>query len=157
MNDVQIFGAMAEGVEATSNLIARYAIVENLYLQERSDGRAQLRDSVTKLYTAILLYLSRAYQYYQQSTGSKLYAIPGDKANNFHKNGRDWLLYKRRSKVWIYFFVAYLRRILEQTTFDRLLMQNVPKSKLQIPRVQGTLRRTNEFQVSESRAKPLRR
>src|SRR5436305_7150027 len=60
---------MAEGLEHVSNLITRYAIFENLYLQVDSDVKDQLADAIVRLYTAILTYLSKASRYYNLNTG----------------------------------------------------------------------------------------
>ena len=74
VNDAQTFGAMAEGVEFISNLITRYAIVEQLYLQRVSIAKDQLIKAITKLYAAVLKYLSKANRYYGQNSagGSSL-------------------------------------------------------------------------------------
>jgi hypothetical protein len=71
ISDVELFGSMAEGVELVTNLITRYAIFESVYLSGL--GATLACDIVTpplvKLYAAILLYLTKAKQYYGRSTG----------------------------------------------------------------------------------------
>ena len=69
VNDIETYGAMIEGLELVSNLITRYAMIEWLYLQEDSAGKEQLVEAVTRLYTAILVYLAKARRYYDRRTG----------------------------------------------------------------------------------------
>ena len=69
VNDSQTYGAMVEGIEFVSSLITRYAKVEDLYLTGTSAEKAQLSDAITRLYTAILIYLSKASRYYDRRTG----------------------------------------------------------------------------------------
>lgn len=76
VNDSQTFGAMAQGVEYISNLIARYAIVEQLYLQKASAAKHQLTQAVTKLYAAVLKYLSKARRFYDRNlAGERFLAL----------------------------------------------------------------------------------
>lgn len=72
VNDSQTFGAMAEGIECVSHLITRYAILEKLYVNTHRKAAAddQLKESIVKLYSAVLRYLSKAARYYHQSTTS---------------------------------------------------------------------------------------
>lgn len=72
MNDSQAYGAMIEGLEFVSSLVARYAMIEGVYLQGTSVEREQLVDSITRLYTAILVYLSKARRYYDRRTGGDI-------------------------------------------------------------------------------------
>ena len=62
---------MANGIELVSSLIARYAIIENLYLTEDSPLVTDLIDAIVNLYAAILRYLVAAKSYYQKGTPSK--------------------------------------------------------------------------------------
>src|SRR5437763_17186895 len=66
---------MIEGLEHVSNLIARYAIVEHLYLQTASAISSELLESIIRLYTAILSYLSKASRYYNLGTGGMLTSL----------------------------------------------------------------------------------
>ena len=61
---------MVEGMELISNLITRYAIFEDLYLQRTSTVVDQLSQSLVNLYAAVLKYLSEARRYYSQNTAS---------------------------------------------------------------------------------------
>jgi len=62
---------MIEGLELVSRLIARFANVEELYLQGISAQRDQLEQCITELYVAILSYLSKAREYYDRGTARK--------------------------------------------------------------------------------------
>ena len=66
VNDSQTMGAMSEGVELVSNLISRCAVLESLYFQTPSAIEDELVKALVKLYTAILIYLSKALKYYEQ-------------------------------------------------------------------------------------------
>lgn len=74
VNDVQTFGAIAEGLELISNLITRCAIMEELYLRTltgtmaKNIAESQLKQAILKLYVAILKYLSNARRYYDRNT-----------------------------------------------------------------------------------------
>ena len=72
INDVQTFGAMAEGLERVSRSITGCSIIEQLYLQERSVAKKVLQDSLVRLYAAILGYLASAIKYYGRSTLGQL-------------------------------------------------------------------------------------
>lgn len=69
MNEIETFGAMMESLEEVTNVITRYAIVENLYLQQSPPANAKLEDAIVKLYAAVLLYLSQACRYYGRRSG----------------------------------------------------------------------------------------
>jgi hypothetical protein len=71
VNDTETFGAMAEGVEFVSNLITRYMIVEQLYLQKFSTAKDQLIQAITKLYAAVLKYLSNANRFYGRNSAGE--------------------------------------------------------------------------------------
>jgi hypothetical protein len=51
---------MLEGLEYVSNLITRYAIVEELYLSKSSVAIHQLSNSIVKFYSSILSFLGKA-------------------------------------------------------------------------------------------------
>lgn len=59
---------MADGLELVSRLIAQYAKVEELYLHGGSAQWEQLEECITELYVAILVYLSKAGEYYDRGT-----------------------------------------------------------------------------------------
>ncbi|MCJ1396699.1 hypothetical protein MMC18_009591 [Xylographa bjoerkii] len=72
VNDSQTFGAMAEGVELLSNLITHYTIVECLYLRKPSMAKSQLTQALLEVYSAVLVYLSKANQFYERSTPGRI-------------------------------------------------------------------------------------
>lgn len=63
---------MLEGLGLVTNLIARYAIVEDLYLREHSDSADQLSASLVQLYVAILTFLGRSYRFFGQNTAKRM-------------------------------------------------------------------------------------
>lgn len=71
VNDVQTFGAMAEGLEAISAHITRCHLYEQLYLSKPSAARSDLELLLLRLYTAMLVYLARARHYYGKSTSRR--------------------------------------------------------------------------------------
>ncbi|KAL9040871.1 MAG: hypothetical protein Q9214_004314, partial [Letrouitia sp. 1 TL-2023] len=58
INDVQIFGALVEGLQVVSEIISRYAAFESLYLQRSSSVKGQLRNSIIATYASILFFFS---------------------------------------------------------------------------------------------------
>ncbi|KAI9654256.1 MAG: hypothetical protein M1829_000950 [Trizodia sp. TS-e1964] len=73
INDSQIFGAMVEGMESVSKVITKYAITEKLYLQQRSNSiETEFKQSLVKLYTSVLVYLSSAKRYYSQNSAVRI-------------------------------------------------------------------------------------
>ena len=59
---------MLEGLGHVSDLIARFAWVETLYLHASTPKRVQLQDALIGLYTAVLQYLAKARRYYAKHT-----------------------------------------------------------------------------------------
>ena len=57
---------MIEGVEFVSSLITQYAKIEELYIHTMLAQQEQLEKSLTELYVAVLTYLSKATQYYDE-------------------------------------------------------------------------------------------
>ncbi|KAH6679762.1 hypothetical protein B0J14DRAFT_559066 [Halenospora varia] len=72
VSDVQKHGAMLQSLELVFNLMAKFAIVERLYLRKHSAARRQLEESITSLYISILQYLSEAIEYYKKGTLPKI-------------------------------------------------------------------------------------
>ena len=68
INDVQTFGAMAEGLEVCSQSITRGSIIEALYLRETSPAKDNLQVALVRLYAIILRLLSNALRYYGRNT-----------------------------------------------------------------------------------------
>lgn len=68
MNERQTFSTVLEGMERISNLISRYAIFEDLYLDTRLRVYAELKKALTELYNRVLKYLSEAMRFCNKST-----------------------------------------------------------------------------------------
>ncbi|KAI5248029.1 hypothetical protein E4T42_05815 [Aureobasidium subglaciale] len=71
VNDSNSFRDMAEGLEFVSTMIARYHVVERVYLHEESGLKEKLKQGIVKLYAAILRYLGVANAYYGKSKISR--------------------------------------------------------------------------------------
>lgn len=68
MNDAQTNGAILEGLEYVFNLIARYEVLECLYIQRVTAAQGIFQSAIVQVYTAILRYLLDAYRYFNQKT-----------------------------------------------------------------------------------------
>lgn len=66
MKDIKTHGAMMEGLEFIFNLIARYEVIEHLYVRRPSVVKKQLEGAIVQLYAAILQYLLDACEYFNQ-------------------------------------------------------------------------------------------
>lgn len=71
MSDVEIFGAMIEGLELVTKVLAIYADVDRNLLTGSSVMKTQLSAAILKLYSLVLEFLARARVYYAQNTISK--------------------------------------------------------------------------------------
>ena len=71
VSSVETFGHMLEGVELTSKIIATYAEIERTCLKGVSKLKTQLADALIKMYASVLAFLSRARQYFGQSSGKR--------------------------------------------------------------------------------------
>ncbi|EQB57263.1 hypothetical protein CGLO_02630 [Colletotrichum gloeosporioides Cg-14] len=75
VNDTETLGAVAEGLETVSHLIARCALYEGIYLapstQLSQKMHVELVEALTVLYTVILQWLSKAGSYYAMSAGKR--------------------------------------------------------------------------------------
>lgn len=70
LTDHQTFGAVVEGMERISNLISRYAIFEDLYLNPELKSYDGLERALIELYLRIFKYLSKAIKFYKKGTAS---------------------------------------------------------------------------------------
>lgn len=68
INDVQTNGAMVDGLELVFNLIAKFEVVERLYLRRPSVLQTHLNQSILTTYTSILEFLLEANRYFSQKT-----------------------------------------------------------------------------------------
>ena len=71
MNDFNKFASVVEGATLIAELICRYAIFEDLYLRYSSPATDELKRALVKLYTAAMIYLSKAKNYFDQNSASK--------------------------------------------------------------------------------------
>lgn len=68
--DFQSYASMVESMELVARLVTRYAIFEELYLQEPSKTTALLAQALVKLYAQILTFLAKAVKYFTQGSTS---------------------------------------------------------------------------------------
>ncbi|KAF2790514.1 hypothetical protein K505DRAFT_78949 [Melanomma pulvis-pyrius CBS 109.77] len=68
VNDSDRLGVLVEGLARIAELICRYAVVEGIYLQGKSQAARNLESVLVKLYVEILSYLSKAKQYVERGT-----------------------------------------------------------------------------------------
>jgi len=71
VNYVEKFGFIVAGVEILSHVVTRYAIFEDLYLDRAGQGSKELKKGLISLYASILLYLSKAKRFLEDSRLSK--------------------------------------------------------------------------------------
>ena len=67
---MQQYAIVLEGLEMVSNLITRYEIMQNLYLEEGTQARDLLKPSIVTIYNKILIFLCKARRHYSTSTAS---------------------------------------------------------------------------------------
>ncbi|KAL8917787.1 MAG: hypothetical protein Q9172_005689 [Xanthocarpia lactea] len=67
INDNQVFVESVQNLETISYLIARYGILEQLYLQRNSAARDKLQEIMILLYAEILTFLAKASNYFRKS------------------------------------------------------------------------------------------
>jgi hypothetical protein len=75
MNDQKYLENMIEGIQTVVEMIATYAVVETLYLDQEFDLQDQIRNKVVGLYVHILSFLGEGVEYYQQSLLIKFWSI----------------------------------------------------------------------------------
>lgn len=62
---------MVEGATSIAEMICRYSIFEDVYLQSPSAATNELQRALIKFYAAIMTYLSKARSYFDQNTASE--------------------------------------------------------------------------------------
>lgn len=62
---------MVEDVAWIAELICRHAVLEGLYLRQTSKAAEELQKALVTLYTAILIYLTKAKQYLEEGSASQ--------------------------------------------------------------------------------------
>jgi hypothetical protein len=70
VNDNAKFAFMIEGVASIAESICRSAVVQEYYPRSASAAGDELERSLIKLYSAIMLYLSKAKCYFDQNSAS---------------------------------------------------------------------------------------
>ena len=64
---------MLESIEVVVSAISRYTLIEQIYCWDStSEASQQLRKSVVKVYSAILVFLCKAKKYFAQNAARKL-------------------------------------------------------------------------------------
>lgn len=71
ISDIDVFSSLVEGIESSASLVARYVIVEKLYLHYECEAAPGLQEAIGNLYANILTYLARVKAYFTGSTWSK--------------------------------------------------------------------------------------
>ncbi len=61
---------MIEGAASIAEIICRYAIFEDVYLQSTSPATDELTRALVQLYAAVMIYLSKAKSYVDQNSAS---------------------------------------------------------------------------------------
>lgn len=72
VNDFQIFGNLAEGLEEVCKIIARYAAIERLYLHQSAMIETPLENSIIALYTSILVFFSKCRKFFDLGVFQRL-------------------------------------------------------------------------------------
>ncbi|KAH8649711.1 hypothetical protein BGZ60DRAFT_569767 [Tricladium varicosporioides] len=72
VNDHNKFGIVVEGLAWVAELICRHAVLEQLYLRQASKAAEELQRALVTLYATLLIYLSKAKQYLEQSTAKRI-------------------------------------------------------------------------------------
>ncbi len=72
VSDMVKFGFIVEGAEVIARMISRYALFEDIYLHRTSKAVQELEDALVRLYTAILLYLSEAKEFFEQNSAKRM-------------------------------------------------------------------------------------
>ena len=73
VSEQQVYISMIDGSEHVSDVIARYAWIETLYLHASSKMRTQLQDAILKLYIGVLGFLAQARRYYSKRTYQRVF------------------------------------------------------------------------------------
>ena len=59
-----------EDIALITQMISRYAVFEDVYVRSMSTADDELEKALIQLYTAILIYLSKATKYFQENSAS---------------------------------------------------------------------------------------
>lgn len=69
--DINQYAVIVEGVEKVANVVARYRIIEKLYLMKQHEATTQLEEHIADLYTLVLKFLVKAKEFYRRNTASQ--------------------------------------------------------------------------------------
>ena len=72
INDVQTFGSLAEGLEGVCKVIARYSVIESLYLRQSGSVGDLLEKAIITLYASILVFFSKCRRYFDLGFAQRL-------------------------------------------------------------------------------------
>lgn len=72
INESEEFAAMIDGLQEVTNIIARYAIFETVYLQQPTSATGHLEASLVALYAAVLSFLCEAETQFSRSAAKRL-------------------------------------------------------------------------------------
>lgn len=73
INDSESFAAMVDGVEEITNIIARCAVFEAVYLKQPTSATIHLKASLVALYASVLMFLDTAYTYFGKSATRRFF------------------------------------------------------------------------------------
>jgi len=68
VNDINKYASVVEDLARIAEVICRFSLVEDIYLQGTSKVIEELERAVVKLYASVLGYLSKAQRYLEQGT-----------------------------------------------------------------------------------------
>lgn len=72
-SDIKQHGAMMESLEVIISTISRYTLLEQLYCRQCvTKAEGEVRKSIIRVYAAILGFLGKANDYFNQNVASKL-------------------------------------------------------------------------------------
>lgn len=60
-----------EDIASITQMICRYAVFEDVYVQSMSTADDELERALIQFYAAILIYLSKAKKYFQENSASE--------------------------------------------------------------------------------------
>ncbi|KAI4129581.1 MAG: hypothetical protein LQ338_002155 [Usnochroma carphineum] len=72
INYHRVFVGIIQNLEIVSHLIARYALLEQLYLQRNSTARDKLQEMIIRLYAEILTFLAKASKYFRKTKRERI-------------------------------------------------------------------------------------
>jgi hypothetical protein len=72
VSDINSFGAMLESMEMVTDVVARYAVIENIFLRPGSEFYPEIEKAITSLYVAVLTYICKAKCYFRRNTLARI-------------------------------------------------------------------------------------